>query len=214
MGFPDDLLELARDIVNLHPESAHQASLRRAVSTAYYALFHLLISEPTANWARPELRAVLGRCFDHGPMRTASEAKVRQINKALKDNAPQGAERTMALHLRTVAIAFIEAQQQRNDADYDMAKEWTHVDVDMQIDSVNEAFKAWSVIRNEAAAQAYLVSFLGSKERRQNDPKFQRAESPEKRRAPVPRLRRGDGGLATPLVTNVPSWFSEDTNLY
>ena len=37
MAFPDDLLELAQDLANLHPGSLHQASLRRAVSTAYYA---------------------------------------------------------------------------------------------------------------------------------------------------------------------------------
>src|SRR5947209_10640692 len=110
MPFPDDLLELARDLVNLHSESPHQASLRRAVSTAYYALFHLLVSEATANWARPELRAILGRCFDHGPMKTASETKISQINAALKDNPPGGAEDAVAVHLRTVANAFIQAQ--------------------------------------------------------------------------------------------------------
>jgi len=49
MAFPDDLLELAQQLADLHPESPHQASLRRAVSTAYYALFHLLISEATTN---------------------------------------------------------------------------------------------------------------------------------------------------------------------
>jgi hypothetical protein len=86
MAFPDDLLELAHDLANLHRESPHQASLRRAVSTAYYAIFHLLIFEATANWARPELRAILGRCFDHGQMKAASETKVSQINTAFKDN--------------------------------------------------------------------------------------------------------------------------------
>lgn len=57
MAFPDDLLELSHDLANLHLESAHQASLRRAVSTAYYALFHFLISEATANWTRPEVKS-------------------------------------------------------------------------------------------------------------------------------------------------------------
>src|SRR6266567_7288616 len=61
MAFPDDLLELAQDLRSLHSEGPHQASLRRAVSTAYYALFHLLISEATANWARPELRVPLSK---------------------------------------------------------------------------------------------------------------------------------------------------------
>lgn len=77
----------------------------------------------------------------------------------------------MAIHLRTVAKAFIQAQQRRNDADYNMEKEWTPVDVDTQIALVNEAFKTWSIIRTEAVAQAYLVSLLGTKERRQGEPK-------------------------------------------
>jgi hypothetical protein len=59
----------------------------------------------------------------------------------------------VAIHLRTVANAFVQAQQRRNDADYDMAKEWTPVEVDTQIASVSEAFETWSAIRNEAAAQ-------------------------------------------------------------
>src|SRR6266853_1280488 len=107
MAFPDDLLKVAQHLADLHPDGTHQASLRRAVSTAYYALFHLLISEATANWSRPELRAILGRCFDHGPMKTASEAKISQINTAFKDNPPEGADKAVAIHLRTVAKAFI-----------------------------------------------------------------------------------------------------------
>jgi uncharacterized protein (UPF0332 family) len=43
MAFPDDLLEQANHLANREPELPRQASLRRAVSAAYYALFHLLI---------------------------------------------------------------------------------------------------------------------------------------------------------------------------
>ncbi len=191
MPFPDDLLELAKDPANLHSKNRHQASLRRAVSTAYYALFHLLISEATANWARPELRAVLGRCFEYGPMKTASETKISQINteisqinSAFKDNPPEGAEKTVAIHLRTVAKAFIQAQQRRNDADYNTAKEWTPVEVYTQIASVNEAFTAWNIMRDEATAQAYLVSLLGTKERRPNEPKLRNTRTERKRKRP------------------------------
>ena len=81
MAYADELLELAQDIANLHPDHPHQASLRRAVSTAYYALFHLLISEATANWQRPELRAVLGRVFDHGPMKQTEELGLPKVGK-------------------------------------------------------------------------------------------------------------------------------------
>ena len=169
MAFPDDLLQVAQQLADLRPES--QASFRRAVSTAYYALFHLLVLEATANWARPELRATLGRCFDHGPMRAASETKISQINAALKDKAIGTAEKGVVIHLHAVADAFIRAQQRRNDADYNSAKEWTRIQVDQHIASVSEAFKAWSIIRDEAVAQAYLVSLLGTKERRPTEPK-------------------------------------------
>jgi uncharacterized protein (UPF0332 family) len=185
MAFPDDLLELAQDLANMHREGPHQAGLRRAVSTAYYALFHLLISDATANWARPELRATLGRCFDHGPMKKASE-KVSGINATFKDIPPKDAEEAAAIHLRTVASAFIQAQQRRNDADYNMAKEWTPVEVHTQIDSVNEAFTAWNRIRDEAIAQAYLVSLLGAKERRSNEPGQPKARPERKKKRPDP----------------------------
>ena len=171
MAFHDDLLEVARQLAGLHPGGANQASLRRAASTAYYALFHLLIAEATANWARPELRAVLGRCFEHGTMLTASEKRVSQINAALNDTRLDDAEKTVTIHLRTVANAFIQAQQRRNDADYNMAKEWTPVEVATHIALVAEAFETWNVIRDEAVAQAYLLSLLGPKERRSNEPK-------------------------------------------
>lgn len=142
------------------------------MSTAYYALFHLLISEATENWARPELRAILGRCFDHGTRLTASEKRVSQVNSALKGQLLEGADKTVAMHLRTVASAFIQAQQSRNDADYNVAKEWAPVEVAALIAVVSDAFKTWNTIRGEAVAQAYLVSLLGPKERRANEAKL------------------------------------------
>lgn len=49
MAYHDDLLTQAGEL--LHKNEPNQADLRRAVSTAYYALFHLLISETTLNWS-------------------------------------------------------------------------------------------------------------------------------------------------------------------
>ena len=72
MAHAEDLLELARHLANLERIQPRQAYLRRAVSTAYYALFHLLISEATLNWGRSDLRAELGRVFAHGKMKSAS----------------------------------------------------------------------------------------------------------------------------------------------
>ena len=94
MEFSDELLELAQDLADLHPESPRQANLRRAMSTAYYAIFHLLISETTLNLARVELRAQLGRVFEHGKMKTASDNKIADLNSYFNANPPASPERT------------------------------------------------------------------------------------------------------------------------
>src|ERR1700680_2065510 len=65
MAYHDDLLGQALHLVHKERRNPKQASLCRAVSTAYYALFHLLINEAVSNWSRVNLRAALGRAFDH-----------------------------------------------------------------------------------------------------------------------------------------------------
>jgi uncharacterized protein (UPF0332 family) len=141
VAFADDLLALAQDIADLSSATRRQANLRRAVSTAYYALFLLLISEATLNWARPELRPMLGRLFDHGSMFSTSVTRVAALNAYFKKNPPEGPERTVAQHLLTVCKTFVQAQQRRVDADYNMGIEVTMTESLAQIESVTEAFK-------------------------------------------------------------------------
>ena len=43
MGIADDLPTLADRLANPAPGDPEQACLRRAIPTAYYALFHLLV---------------------------------------------------------------------------------------------------------------------------------------------------------------------------
>jgi uncharacterized protein (UPF0332 family) len=163
MPFADDLVKLAQHLASLDEGSFGQAGLRRAVSTAYYALFHLLISEATLNWGRVELRPALGRVFDHGSMKNASERIVSDFNAEMKRNPPPSARLTISKHLHNVASTFIASQQRRNDADYDTSKEWPQTEVSLQIDAVAAAFDSWKAIREEPLAQAYLVSLLTKK---------------------------------------------------
>src|ERR1035438_5650076 len=64
MAFAEDLLEQAYHLARRERTKPRQASLRRAISTAYYALFHLLIREATGNWKRDVQRARLARTFE------------------------------------------------------------------------------------------------------------------------------------------------------
>ena len=70
MAYHDDLLAHALALVHAQPQS--QLTLRRAVSAAYYAVFHLLIFEATEHWDNSGLRTILGRAYDHGLMKTTS----------------------------------------------------------------------------------------------------------------------------------------------
>lgn len=56
--FPDDLLHQADHLARWDRRRPKQASLRRAVSTAYYALFHLLISTAVKHWKIEDQRSM------------------------------------------------------------------------------------------------------------------------------------------------------------
>jgi uncharacterized protein (UPF0332 family) len=157
MADANDLLDVAHHLaLTDHPS---QAYLRRAVSTAYYALFHLLVSEATLNWKQTECRPQLARAFDHGTMKTASVRTASRMNaSALADPAL-----SVHRHLQAVADTFVQLQQARNQADYNTAKQWSVDEVLDQIRKVAEAFIRWEAIRDESAAQEYLVTLLSKR---------------------------------------------------
>jgi uncharacterized protein (UPF0332 family) len=163
MAHAAELLDLAKLLVGLDPPHATQASLRRAVSTAYYALFHLLISEATANWEEAEFRHELGRVFEHGKMKAASSDLRNRLARELANSAPTASDYDSKAKLLCVTNAFVELQQQRNQADYNTAYQWSHADVVSHVKDAALAFEAWQQIRREKIAQGYLVSMLGKR---------------------------------------------------
>jgi hypothetical protein len=102
--------------------------------------------------------------------------KVSELNSYFKEKPPDGQERVIAYHLYNVADVFAQAQYHRNEADYNTARQWQLTEVLLHIDGIADAFKSWNIVREEQVAQAYLVSMLPSRERRQNE-----RPTPEKR---------------------------------
>jgi hypothetical protein len=155
MGIAEELLDLAR--VVLSAADSGEAGLRRATSTACYALFHLLIRDATAN------RPLFGRIFEHGKMKAAC-GKVPGVGR-LRPLEISFEQRTPADHLRFVAESFVEAQETREFADYDLSATWTREDLEAQVLRVADAFRSWGVIREELEAQKFLVLLLEPKQR-------------------------------------------------
>jgi uncharacterized protein (UPF0332 family) len=75
MAYHDDLLQHAILLSELSlPDEPNQVHLRRAVSAAYYSLFHLLTMEAAQNWKHQSQRHRFARMFDHGRMKKCSSS--------------------------------------------------------------------------------------------------------------------------------------------
>lgn len=72
MAYHDELMAHALTLIHFSPPT--EMTLRRAVSAAYYAVFHLLIFESTQHCYNAALRTALGRAYDHAQMRTTSNS--------------------------------------------------------------------------------------------------------------------------------------------
>jgi len=150
MSFAQDLLEQAEHLANRDGANPKQASLRRAVSTAYYALFHLLIDEAVGHWSVARHRGRLARTFDHGSMKRVCDDYVKSFYKAGKPASE--------LLLKEVAQTFSELQLRRHTADYDNSYVWTRALAQEWIDRTGIAFTYWDTIRTQDESQDFLLS--------------------------------------------------------
>jgi uncharacterized protein (UPF0332 family) len=171
LAIPDDLLDLARHLASREPKKPRQASLRRAVSTAYYALFHLLASSgaETVGPIRPvELRSRIRRAFTHDGMKavcaTFLTGKIGNLSDDIKSLITPPLEPEFAL----LANAFIDLQQARHVADYDFSRPMTREEVLSNIDLAERSFVAWDKIRKTDNANVFLTALMLHKHWRAN----------------------------------------------
>ena len=153
----DDLLDTASDLVRRETGRPRQASLKRAVSSAYYGLFHALAHEcvsQTVGWRfrSPDFWSAVTpiyRALDHGTART--------IFKRLASDARTSSD------LRSMAQAFVDLQAERIRADYDPKPAFNRADA---IQSVDRAKRAVALLRALSDdARRLLVVQLISKQR-------------------------------------------------
>jgi uncharacterized protein (UPF0332 family) len=161
MGVAEEFLTLAVRLSQPASTDPEQACLRRAVSTAHYALFHLLAQEGVQVWnGSPSARLGLERVFEH--------RRMKEVSLLLSKGHWRGwsAPRLpVPSELKEVAQTFIDLQDARHRADYDNAKTWTPVEVSAQVEAVQIAFDSWRQIRSSPAAGEYLLSLLIGKKR-------------------------------------------------
>jgi uncharacterized protein (UPF0332 family) len=160
-----DLLAQAQHLVRREPRRPKQASLRRGISAAYYALFHLLVSEGARVLASGTqvqgMRRLLSRAFQHSEMSDVCRA-FANANLPAKITGPIGPV-VISGQLQAVATAFVDLQQARHEADYDIGATITRSGAQAHIAQVSQAFAAWQAVRNTPEARLFLVALFGWK---------------------------------------------------
>ncbi len=165
MSLPRDLLEQARLLATKEPRRPKDASLRRAVSSAYYALFHLLVNEASrflvSGSNRDSLRNLVARGFTHSEMgRTAKAFSSGHggLAQHIRSIIPEASG--YPKELSKVATAFYDLQRARYTADYDMSHRLTREETLTLVRHVESAFADWEEIRNHEVARVFLVALL------------------------------------------------------
>jgi uncharacterized protein (UPF0332 family) len=141
LALAQGLLAVANKLIPVSPGRPDYASLRRAVSTAYYALFHRIIEESAVLIVRgtgdATLKQVVSRAFEHGAMKKVAQgvaasdprAKIRQVIA------------TVPPDLALVADAFVKLQDVRHSADYDLTWRVTKSEVERHVHTASRAFR-------------------------------------------------------------------------
>ena len=150
LPLPAELIEVSEVLVARTAAASPSAGQRRrAVSTAYYAVFHTLLQAAADRFIGPPRSAdasykIIYRGFNHGRMRAVCEAlAARQLSQALR---LQLARTTASQAVRDFAALFVYLQNARNGADYDPAwdEQWSEC-IDL-VDRAKAALALFSTI--------------------------------------------------------------------
>lgn len=141
----DHLLDLAEALLKPpSPGAPRQAGLRRAVSSAYYGVFHFTLTRACDEFigvskrSTPEYRLCY-RSIEHGRIREvcadAAKPKMPLKYKAYLPAAMLGAE------IQAFSEAFIDLQEKRHAADYDPSARFRLLDARVTVETARTALR-------------------------------------------------------------------------
>ena len=159
MSLSTELLSQARHLASNEPRRPRQASIRRSISTAYYALFHFL-GEESARFlvgggpANKPLRDLGRRAIAHAKLKdvcTEFEKPTPRSSllKPFWDTANRHDPHRIVgdSDLATICRALRDLQELRHVADYDFARDFLRQEATDACDRSQEAMDAWARLR-------------------------------------------------------------------
>jgi hypothetical protein len=148
MTMHKDLLDQALALARIDAKRPRQANLRRAVSSAHYALFHFLVHEACCQQigtqrAQAAYRGVLARAFTH---QTMKQACISFGGGTLKGSVRKGLPAGFAVpqSIQQCARTFAGMQEIRHLADYDLTERFKRSEVLALIEEVAACIRQFS----------------------------------------------------------------------
>jgi uncharacterized protein (UPF0332 family) len=160
---PDHLFEQAEKLIS--PPSAgapRQADLRRAVSTAYFALFHAVLTAAADEFVGATRRTtarygLVYRGIDHRGLRDLCSEVVKQTPSARYARyQPAGG---FGSNIKSFATALAELQEKRHAADYDPLMHVRRADAELAIRTARFALRRFEQVGAERR-EAFLSLLL------------------------------------------------------
>lgn len=155
---PDHLFEQAEKLIASQAGRPRQVDIRRAISAAYYAIFHAIITAAADHFVgvtnRDESRyGLIYRSVDHRWLKKlCEEVQKPTLSTKLRRYVPTGGFGT---NITAFAAAAEELQEKRHSADYDVMIRVNRSDAVFAISTARAALNRFS-----NAGQSERVAFL------------------------------------------------------
>jgi uncharacterized protein (UPF0332 family) len=159
---PAELLKVARLLAS-GPPDVSDARLRRAASTAYYAVFHKILRLAADRFVGETQRhtaayRLLYRGFDHGRVNEVCEAIDKpMMNKVFRDSLGRAA---VSAEMRDFAAAFRILRDARHGADYDPAHRLTTIVVNRIIQMAETAMADLDAVAADELADVLALMMV------------------------------------------------------
>lgn len=159
------LLAQAELLAKKEPRRPQEASIRRSISTAYYSLFHFLIEEATglllgAGPKDEEFRHLLARAAVHGTMKKACQEFIKPSLSTPFGTVFNGLNATGTEELKTVSKVFVNLQEKRHVADYNVSATLNKATALWCVSEAGDAFRAWRTVKAANRRKAVFFSVL------------------------------------------------------
>ena len=177
MSLSHEFLDLAARLVALDPRRPRVITLRRAVSAAYYGVFHRLVGDaitstlghtPPLRTDNPDNPMTLridhrvSRWFTHTRMKTVSGWFLQPASapRAIQAMLTLGRDRFVPPALELLAEYLIDLQLARHAADYDPAQRLTRTEAHQIVAKAEDAFELCDQLASHPMYRFYLLLLL------------------------------------------------------